>query len=976
MDHYRGTYSFFRYPNEKIIGFSPILAFINVGSNFLKNSFNMKRDSTFLDELVDELFHSILGNLSPTINREKPIYIIAKSGLLNEFMLHTMTNNIFNFNTDENFNKLIETCNNEYEIFISCKCKKRKNIDECSGLKSCEWGNDECVPTENKKEKIKNLKNFKKKYGQFLKLVDNCINKDSDYVPFYLTGLILTSYWYMIKNHTCNLTDKKYVEEYMKNVKKYIKNEPDNCQTYKNIEFIDNYISKNNILNVPTPLIMIYAIVDNVRYAACFETALNEFFNILFYNKEKGKFIISKKEYFDDSTDEDISPIKPLIDHYNNINDNYIDYTNWDIINNFIKLTTNIPGVEYNLNGYEIKSSYKNLLIILNYFLNTNYDNLNKLLEYLNINIILFNEKNGILKMIIKGEYLKMNIVPGHSYTERIGGGIKFNINDDLFNIFVNILNNTIEREIDSEITLLDYYNQLNKNNYNLPFYEIVEKIDEKYNEINYSYVSKNLHQYTPIINLPDDFFVKFIGLEKITMSRIELKKIPENISLLKKLKKLDFGINKIKVIPLGIDLPSLEFLNLGHNKLTNIPEDMQLPNLKKLDLSSNEGIKKLPNNINLEKIEEIKINYCSLNELPVNLSYLKNIINLSLKNNKLTYLPENINELKNIKTLILDNNSLSFLPENICYLDNLETLSLNNNSIEFLPICISKLGKLKELLIDNNNLSELPKEIVIKSLVTLSLRNNLLEKLYDNILNFDSLNELYLENNNIEKLPKNIHNLKELKKLIITNNKLIKLPKNFSKLKKIDLLSLSHNLLEILPDSFWEFENLRVLYLNNNNLIDIPDIKKENEKLFSINMNNNKIKNIPEDIHYLKNLSIIDLSFNEIERIPNNFVKLINLHNFTINDNKLLFLPKDINLLKLLYSLCVNNNNLISLPDDLYLLSSLSFVNISNNNIYKIPEGFNNIRSKIIFVINEKQMEKIDRKSFNSFYIKFKLNN
>ena len=51
-------------------------------------------------------------------------------------------------------------------------------------------------------------------------------------------------------------------------------------------------------------------------------------------------------------------------------------------------------------------------------------------------------------------------------------------------------------------------------------------------------------------------------------------------------------------------------------------------------------------------------------------------------------------------------------MPESICNLTNLETLTLSNNKIKFLPNNLNKLVNLKNISIDCNSLTYIPKNI------------------------------------------------------------------------------------------------------------------------------------------------------------------------------------------------------------------------------------------------------------------------
>ncbi len=477
MEYFKGTYSFFRYPNERLIGFSPFLGYLNVKSGFLRKAFDMKRGSPipgsscpYVEQLVDDIFYSIQGNLTATIRPRKPIYIIAKSGLLNEFIVHVMLNNIKGFKKNHE-DELIYTHVSEYTELLKCECNKIKKESECTGYCTWESFNEleekRCQLKKKTSEINNNKRKFAKNLREFFELINKCIentiNPDENniFTPYYLLGLVLMSYWYLIKNTIYQGTENEYFNEYMKTVKIYINNteESDN-ETYLEI---DELISRNdifirNLFRLPNSLSMIIARINNKVYPACFETVVNEFFNILFYDDSFNIFIPKIEE---------VNISQSLIEHYEYINKNNSDYTSHYIINEFVKLTTNIPGIEYNDNGYNIKSNYKNFLNILNYFLNTDHENLVELLEKIGIIINNFNENNGILNLNIKGKNLILNIKKKHSFSKREDDYANLTHifkKDNLFNIFLNSIYLNESREIGVNITFNDRYNMLNYN--------------------------------------------------------------------------------------------------------------------------------------------------------------------------------------------------------------------------------------------------------------------------------------------------------------------------------------------------------------------------------------------------------------------------------------------------------------------------------------------------------------------------------
>ncbi len=764
MEYYEGTYSFFRYPNEKLIGFSPFLGYLNVESGFLRKAFDMKRTSkpgVYLEHLVDEIFYQVQGNLTATISPRKPIYIIAKAELLNEFIVHVIINNIEGFEKRYG-SKIIETHVSEYTEFLKCECNKKETESECSG--SCIWSerDDKCNLKETTTEIINNKRKFTKNLREFFELVNKCIentiNPDENniFTPYYLLGLTLMSYWYLIKNtvhsvHSVHrdiiLNEKKYFDDYMRIIKMYIESHnklfpnltKDEINEINEINEIDDYISKNNLIELPKSLLMIHANIDDKEYPACFETVVNEFFNLLFYDDVGGGIFIPDVEGY--------NLLQPLIDHYESINISNSDYTSHYIINEFVKLTTNIPDIEYNDNGYNIVSSYENFLNILNYFLNTDHDDLEELLENISIIVNDFNEESGKMDLDIKGKNIILNIKPGHSFSKREMENKNINFKnmidkDKIFNIFLNYLSPDIENEIGVDMSFIEFYNMINKNNLSLPFYEYIintEKNIPYYNNYVCKILTFNSLKYIPKwISFPE-------SLDTLDISRCDLGSLPVGIPFPKKLKSLHLNNNNLNSLSEDITFPEdLMFLNLSDNNLNSIPKSISLlKNLKYLYLHNNK-----------------------FKSLPIDFSFLKKLIILDLSYNEIKIIPKGIIFPENLEILNLEINKIELLIDGTSFPKNLKTLNLSSNDLESLPDKISFPNKLQKLDFDHNKLKSLPDNISFpESLQKLGLSNNNLNSLPDNI-SFPKNLMIFLGGNNFTSLPKNIN--------ISKNNKII----------------------------------------------------------------------------------------------------------------------------------------------------------------------------------------------------------
>ncbi|ARN73311.1 leucine-rich repeat domain-containing protein [Oceanicoccus sagamiensis] len=108
---------------------------------------------------------------------------------------------------------------------------------------------------------------------------------------------------------------------------------------------------------------------------------------------------------------------------------------------------------------------------------------------------------------------------------------------------------------------------------------------------------SLNDFNYSPEINMdnfganriPPSLF-KIGTLQRLSIKRNKLKKVPTEISLSKEIIELNFEGNKIKTLPDELcELSNLEYLNLNDNRLTELPDEIiNISNLKRIYLKGN----------------------------------------------------------------------------------------------------------------------------------------------------------------------------------------------------------------------------------------------------------------------------------------------------------------------------------------------------------------------------------------------------
>ncbi|CAH8521433.1 unnamed protein product [Schistosoma turkestanicum] len=167
----------------------------------------------------------------------------------------------------------------------------------------------------------------------------------------------------------------------------------------------------------------------------------------------------------------------------------------------------------------------------------------------------------------------------------------------------------------------------------------------------------------------------KLRRLTALYLDRCQLNFIPENLTLLKRLRELDLSKNYFKDIPQGLFTlyNTLEYLDFSDNTLNSeadqiisLPKDFgaKFQMLRVLKLSST-NLTCLQNGV-----------LCGMNRLQL----------LDLSRNKISQLPDDINSLISLEELLLSENKLTSLPNTICHLKELRTLDVSYNRLINLP--------------------------------------------------------------------------------------------------------------------------------------------------------------------------------------------------------------------------------------------------------------------------------------------------
>jgi Leucine-rich repeat (LRR) protein len=180
--------------------------------------------------------------------------------------------------------------------------------------------------------------------------------------------------------------------------------------------------------------------------------------------------------------------------------------------------------------------------------------------------------------------------------------------------------------------------------------------------------------------------------LETLVVYHNALKKYPDELFSMKKLKYLDIsGSNFDSVPPEIVRLRSLTTLHVAgcyQDRLKSIPLEIgNLDSLQVLDLRFNTNLHLLPNSMgNLKALRWLRLGFCHLDSIPPDIGTLSNLLYLELEYNNLFTIPFSLNKFSQLSILSLSYNKIAQLPDGIGNLRNLNRLYLENNLLSSLP--------------------------------------------------------------------------------------------------------------------------------------------------------------------------------------------------------------------------------------------------------------------------------------------------
>ncbi|KAI1808285.1 adenylate cyclase [Daldinia bambusicola] len=361
-------------------------------------------------------------------------------------------------------------------------------------------------------------------------------------------------------------------------------------------------------------------------------------------------------------------------------------------------------------------------------------------------------------------------------------------------------------------------------------------------------------------------------------------------------------------------------------------------------------------------KFNHVDLSGRNLITIPITLySKTADIISLNLSRNLSLDLPRDfIQACHQLRDIKFSNNEARKLPISIGRANSLTYLDVSNNRLEELEHAgLGHLTGLLKLSLANNRLNHLPQEFgAFKSLRSLNLSSNFLDKFPVFLCNLESLVDIDVSFNSIASLPDELGRLRNLEKFVITNNRLCgSLPSTLSELvnlreldikyngltaidvvselPKLEILSADHNMISQFVGSF---ERVRSLKLNSNPITKF-EITSPVLTLKMLNLSSAQLASIDGSFNNMVNLERLVLDRNYFVSLPNTIGNLRRLEHFSIAHNAVGELPPEIGCLNELRILDVRGNNIRKLPMELWWANKLETLNASSNVLENFPK-------------------------------------
>ena len=300
------------------------------------------------------------------------------------------------------------------------------------------------------------------------------------------------------------------------------------------------------------------------------------------------------------------------------------------------------------------------------------------------------------------------------------------------------------------------------------------------------------------------------------------------------------------------------------------------------------------------------------------------------------------------IRCVFLDGNRLDAWPPQLSAMTGLHRLSLYDNQLIELPDDMAGLHELRDLSIGNNRLTALPAALCrLTALESLNLGQNCITTLPESIDALQHLQMLDLGHNALTALPAALGRLPQLTQfLYLSNNQLREIPDALcAGWSRLGYLNVADNQLIALPASIGAMQGLVELRLYNNGIAALPESIGQLARLQELHLHNNRITALPESIGQLHALKELHLSNNALTALPASIDGLTSLRRLDLRNNRLASVPDAIGRLPQLTHLDLRGNALTALPDGIATLPMLQKLDLRWNRLLTPPAWLPTLR-------------------------------
>jgi len=435
--------------------------------------------------------------------------------------------------------------------------------------------------------------------------------------------------------------------------------------------------------------------------------------------------------------------------------------------------------------------------------------------------------------------------------------------------------------------------------------------------------------------------FSNLTRLKELTISNYSGEEtiIPTSIYHLNRLRNLEISMSNLNSLSRDIEhLRSLEILDLHNNGLNYLPAEIaNLKNLRYLNLNRDQ-FKEVPSCVS--KLKNLKYLNMGKNEvelLPIDLDNLNKVECLNLSGLRLRTFLQDYN-FPYLDTLILSNTLTDSIPDNIAYYKDLKVLDLEYANIVYVSNKINDLQNLNTLNLGHSYVSKQEVEKAILSEINIIHSETTCYDI-DFAKHYPShIRSLRLSYKELEKLNDNLFEFNELKNITITNMRRGQLDTNFIKTPDLNKVCRRLSQMEKLETFRYEYFD----YYENS----MPDLS---------------------GIEQLKNIKALQLTMMRMTEFPVIVCKLINLETLALGFNKIANIPDEISQLVNLKRLDLRKNCIHEIPSSIYNLKNLEFLDMVNNNITEVPSDLSKMPMlKKVYLYNIRNRDGYDNSCYN----------